>query len=102
MGPVAYKLDLPPEHGNVHDTFHVCNLKKCLADAPAIVPLEDVQVNDKFQFVEEPVCIVDKDVKRLRRSRVRLVKVQWSSRHGHKYTWEREAFMKTKYPHLFL
>jgi len=102
VGPVAYKLNLPPELGNVHDTFHVCNLKKCLADAPAIVPLEDVQVNDKFQFIEEPVCIVDKDVKRLRRSRVRLVKVQWSSRHGHKYTWEREAFMKTKYPHLFL
>ena len=101
VGSVAYELELSPEVGNVHDTFHVSNLKKCLADTPVIIPIKDVMINDKFQFIEEPLEIVDKNVKRLRRSHVSLVKVLWNSRHGHRYTWKREDFMKAKYPHLF-
>ena len=101
VGPVAYKLDLPPDLGNVHDTFHVSNLKKCLVNAPVVIPPKEVKIDDKFQFVEEPIEIMDKEVKRLRRSRIPLVKVQWKSKHGHRFTWEREDFMRNKYPHLF-
>ena len=58
VGPVAYKLELPSEVDNVHDTFHVSNLKKCLADAPVIIHVNDVKIDDKFQFIEEPLEIV--------------------------------------------
>src|ERR1043166_7364676 len=59
IGPVAYKLDLPPELGNVHNTFHVSVLKKCLADAPTIVPIDDVRVSDNLQIIEKPIEIMD-------------------------------------------
>ena len=101
IGPVAYKLDLPQELSNVHNTFHVSNLKKCLADETMVVPLSELQVNDSLQFVEEPVEILDRHLKQLKRSGIKLVKVRWNSKHGPEYTWEREDFMLDKYPHLF-
>ena len=64
IGPVAYKLKLPQELQNVHDTFHVSNLKKCLTDATLIIPMEEIQVNEKLNFVEEPVEIMDREIKR--------------------------------------
>ncbi|GKF01128.1 hypothetical protein Tco_0028051 [Tanacetum coccineum] len=73
VGPVAYQLKLPHELSCVHDTFHVSNLKKCLAEP-------DVQ---------------------LKRRRIPLVKVRWNSRQGAEYTWEREDQFQQKYPHLF-
>ncbi|KAI3723666.1 hypothetical protein L2E82_35421 [Cichorium intybus] len=101
IGPVAYKLQLPQELSAIHDTFHVSNLKKCLADESLIVPLEDIQINDKLNFVEEPVEILDREVKQLKRSKIPIVKVRWNSKRGPDYTWEREDYMKGKYPHLF-
>ena len=101
IGPVAYKLKLPQELQNVHDTFHVSNLKKCLTDATLIIPLEEVQVNEKLNFVEEPVEIMDREVKRLKQSRIPIVKVRWNAKRGPEFTWEREDQMKQKYPHLF-
>jgi hypothetical protein len=101
IGPVAYKLKLPQELQNVHDTFHVSNLKKCLTDATLIIPLEEIQVNEKLNFVEEPVEIMDREVKRLKQSRIPIVKVRWSAKRGPEFTWEREDQMKLKYPHLF-
>ena len=101
IGPVAYKLKLPLELQNVHDTFHVSNLKKCLTDTTLIVPLEEIQVNEKLNFVEEPVEIMDREVKRLKQSRIPIVKVRWSAKRGPEFTWEREDQMKLKYPHLF-
>ncbi|KAL4590610.1 hypothetical protein LXL04_003547 [Taraxacum kok-saghyz] len=86
---------------NVHDTFHVSNLKKCLTDATLIFPLEEIQVNEKLNFVEEPVEIMDREVKRLKQSRIPIVKVRWSAKRGPEFTWEREDQMKQKYPHLF-
>ncbi|GJU26897.1 putative reverse transcriptase domain-containing protein [Tanacetum coccineum] len=74
-GSVAYKLELPEELSRVHNTFHVSNLKKCYADEPLAVPLDGLHFNDKLQFVEEPVKIMDREVKRLRQSRVLIVKV---------------------------
>nr|GFA01788.1 putative reverse transcriptase domain-containing protein [Tanacetum cinerariifolium] len=71
---VAYKFDLPEELSRVHNTFHVSNLKKCHADEPLAVPLDGLHVDDKLHFIEEPVEIVDREVKRLKRSRIPLVK----------------------------
>nr|GFB26795.1 putative reverse transcriptase domain-containing protein [Tanacetum cinerariifolium] len=76
---VAYKLDLPEELSRVHNTFHVSNLKKCHADEPLAVPLDGLHFDDKLQFVEEPMEIVDCEVKRLKQSRIPVVKVRWNS-----------------------
>ncbi|KAL4583755.1 hypothetical protein LXL04_008338 [Taraxacum kok-saghyz] len=101
IGPVAYKLKLPQELQNVHDTFHVSNLKKCLTDETLIIPLEEIQVNEKLNFMEEPVEIMDREIKRLKQSRIPIVKVRWSAKRGPEFTWEREDQMKQKYLHLF-
>ncbi|GJS68404.1 putative reverse transcriptase domain-containing protein [Tanacetum coccineum] len=98
---VAYKLELPEELSRVHNTFHVSNLKKCHADEPLAVPLDGLHLDDKLHFVEEPLEIVGREVKRLKRSRIPLVKVRWNSKRGPEFTWEREDQFKKKYPHLF-
>ncbi|GJW31397.1 putative reverse transcriptase domain-containing protein, partial [Tanacetum coccineum] len=74
VGEVAYKLELPEELSRVHNTFHVPNLKKCHADEPLAVPLDELHLDDKLHFVEEPVEIVGREVKRLKRSWIPLVK----------------------------
>ncbi|GJR50378.1 putative reverse transcriptase domain-containing protein [Tanacetum coccineum] len=101
VGKVAYRLELPQELSRVHHTFHVSNLKKCYADEPIVMPLEGIHVDDKLQFVEEPVEIMEREIKRLKRSRIPLVKVRWNSRRGPEFTWEREESFKQKYPQLF-
>ncbi|GJY09734.1 putative nucleotidyltransferase, ribonuclease H [Tanacetum coccineum] len=101
VGEVAYKLELPEELSRVHNTFHVSNLKKCHADEPLAVPLDGLHLDDKLHFVEEPVEIVGREVKRLKRSRIPLVKVRWNSKRGPEFTWEREDQFKKKYPHIF-
>ncbi|GJS53605.1 putative reverse transcriptase domain-containing protein [Tanacetum coccineum] len=101
VGKVAYRLELPQELSRVHHTFHVSNLKKCYADEPLVMPLEGIHVDDKLQFVEEPVEIMEREIKRLKRSRIPLVKVRWNSRRGPEFTWEREDSFKKKYPQLF-
>nr|GEY77766.1 putative reverse transcriptase domain-containing protein [Tanacetum cinerariifolium] len=98
---VAYKLDLPEEMSRVHNTFHVSNLKKCHADEPLAVPLDGLHFDDKPHFVEKPVEIVDREVKRLKRSQILLVKVRWNSKRGPEFTCEREDQFRKKYPHLF-
>ncbi|GJW55811.1 putative reverse transcriptase domain-containing protein [Tanacetum coccineum] len=82
----AYKLELPEELSRVHNTFHASNLKKCHADEPLAVLLDGLHFDDKLQFVEDPVEIIDREVKRLKRSCIPLVKVQWNSRRGPEFT----------------
>ncbi|KAD2804832.1 hypothetical protein E3N88_38209 [Mikania micrantha] len=101
IGPVAYRLELPSELSNIHDAFHVCNLKKCLSDESQVLPIEEIRVEDNLQFVEEPVEVMDREVKKLKRSRIPIVKIRWNSKRGPEFTWEREDRMKAKYPHLF-
>ncbi|GJW14528.1 putative reverse transcriptase domain-containing protein [Tanacetum coccineum] len=74
VGSIAYKLEIPQELSRVHNTFHVSNLKKCYADEPLAVPLDGLNFDDKLYFVEEPVEIMDREVKRLRQSRVPIFK----------------------------
>nr|GEW90403.1 putative reverse transcriptase domain-containing protein [Tanacetum cinerariifolium] len=85
---VAYKLELPQELSRVHHTFHASNLKKCYADEPLVMPLEGIHVDDKLQFVEEPIEIMEREIKQLKRSWIPLVKVRWNSRRGLEFTWE--------------
>ncbi|KAI3808710.1 hypothetical protein L1987_24668 [Smallanthus sonchifolius] len=101
IGPVAYKLKLSQELSVIHDTFHVSNLKKCLADASLVIPPEEVRIDKKLHFIEEPVEILDREIKALKHSRIPIVKVRWNSKRGPEFTWEREDQMKQKYPHLF-
>ncbi|GJR87696.1 hypothetical protein Tco_0211707 [Tanacetum coccineum] len=98
---VAYRLKLPQQLSRVHNTFHVSNLKKCLSDEPLAVPLDEIHINDKLHFVEEPVEILDREVKKLRRSHIPIIKVRWNSNRGLEFTWEREDQFREKYPHLF-
>ncbi|GJR09769.1 putative reverse transcriptase domain-containing protein [Tanacetum coccineum] len=101
VGPVAYKLELPEELRNVHNTFYVSNLKKCLSDESLVIPMKELQLDDKLNFVEEPVEIIDREVKQLRQSRIPIVKVRWNSKRGAEFTWEHEDEIRAKYPHLF-
>ncbi|GKE48675.1 hypothetical protein Tco_1479933 [Tanacetum coccineum] len=101
VGTVAYRLELPEQLSQVYSTFHVSNLKKCFSDEPLAIPLDKIQIDDKLNFIEEPVEIMDREVKRLNQSRIPIVKVCWNSRRGPEFTWEREDQMKKKYPHLF-
>ncbi|GKF27261.1 putative reverse transcriptase domain-containing protein, partial [Tanacetum coccineum] len=101
IGPVAYRLELPQELSRVHNVFHVCNLKKCLSDDTLVIPLEEIQLDDKLNFVEEPVEIMTREVKQLKRSRIPIIKVRWNARRGPEYTWERKDKFREKYHHLF-
>ncbi|GJZ08357.1 hypothetical protein Tco_0542640 [Tanacetum coccineum] len=74
VGSVAYRLDLPEEFNGVHDMFHVSNLKKCLADPTLQVPLDEIRVDAKINFIEEPVEILEREFKKLKRSRIAIVK----------------------------
>nr|GEV48981.1 putative reverse transcriptase domain-containing protein [Tanacetum cinerariifolium] len=98
---VAYKLKLPQQLSQVHNTFHVSNLKKCLSDESLVLPLEELRVDDKLHFVEEPVEVMDCEIKQLKRSHIPIIKVRWNSKRGPEFTWEREDQFKHKYPHLF-
>ncbi|GKA63396.1 putative reverse transcriptase domain-containing protein [Tanacetum coccineum] len=101
VGTVAYRLELPQQLSRVHSTFHVSNLKKCLSDEPLAVPLDEIHIDDKLHFVEEPVEILEREIKKLRRSRIPIIKVRWNSKRGPEFTWEREDQFREKYPHLF-
>ncbi|GKC77814.1 putative reverse transcriptase domain-containing protein [Tanacetum coccineum] len=100
VGTVAYKLELPPQLSQVHNTFHVSNLKKCLSDESFVISLEELRVDDKLHFVEEPVEVMDHEIKQLKRSRIPIIKVRWNSKRGPEFTWECEDQFKHKYPHL--
>nr|GEY28926.1 hypothetical protein [Tanacetum cinerariifolium] len=102
VGTVAYRLELLEKLSQVHNTFYVFNLKKCFFDEPLAIPLDEIQIDDKLNFVEELVEIIDREVKQLKQRRIPIVKVHWNSRRGHEFTWEREDQMKKMYPRLFV
>ena len=101
VGKVAYRLELPEELSRIHNTFHVSQLRKCLADETAYVPMNDIQVDEGLNYVERPIAILEKKIKTLRNKDIGLVKVQWEHRRGSEWTWETEDEMKKNYPELF-
>ncbi|GJV22281.1 putative reverse transcriptase domain-containing protein [Tanacetum coccineum] len=82
IGPVAYKLELPEKLSSIHITFHVSNLNKCLSNESLVIPMKEFQLDDKLNFVEEPVEVIDREIKQLKRSRIPIVKVRWNSKRG--------------------
>ncbi|GJS21171.1 putative reverse transcriptase domain-containing protein [Tanacetum coccineum] len=99
IGPVAYRLRLPNELSEVHDTFHVSNLKKCLADANLHVPLDEIEVDKTLHFVEKPVEIMDREVKTLKRSKIPIVKIMCkilSSKLNIRYGYSKNRKKKVK------
>ncbi|GKD43931.1 putative reverse transcriptase domain-containing protein, partial [Tanacetum coccineum] len=89
VGTVVYRLELLEKLSRVHSTFHISNLKKCFSDEPLAIPFDEIQIDDKLNFIEEPVKIMDREVKRLNQSRISIVKVHWNLRRGPEFTWER-------------
>ncbi|GKB05886.1 putative reverse transcriptase domain-containing protein [Tanacetum coccineum] len=79
VGPVAYTLELPEELKGIHSTFCVLNRKKCLTEGDIVVPIDEIQLDDKLHMIEEPVEVVDREVKRLKQSRIPIFKVCWNS-----------------------
>ncbi|GJT57689.1 putative reverse transcriptase domain-containing protein [Tanacetum coccineum] len=98
VGTLAYQLELLEQLSRVHSTFHVSNLKKCMSNETLVMPLDEIQIDDKLHIIEEPVEIMDREVKRLKQSRILIVKVRWNSRRGPEFTWE----MKIKYKRSIL
>nr|GEV65472.1 putative reverse transcriptase domain-containing protein [Tanacetum cinerariifolium] len=86
IGLVTYRLRLPEELNSVHDTFHVSNLKRYLADANLHVPLDEIKVDKTLCFIEEPVEIMDREIKKLKQRKIALVKVRLNSKRGPEFT----------------
>nr|GEZ30750.1 putative reverse transcriptase domain-containing protein [Tanacetum cinerariifolium] len=99
--PVTYKLELPQELSGIHNTFHVSNLNKCLPNENLVIHLEEIQLDDKLHFIEEPIEVMDREVKQLKKSHIPIIKVRWNSKQGPEFTWEREDQFRSKYNHLF-
>ncbi|GJR01138.1 putative reverse transcriptase domain-containing protein [Tanacetum coccineum] len=93
---VAYTLELPKELSNVHSTFYISNLKKCLSDESLVIPMKELRLDDKLNFVEEPIEIMDREVKQVRQSHIPILKVRWNSKRGPEFTWEREVQIHAK------
>ena len=101
IGPVAYRLALPPSLSEVHNVFHISQLRKCLSDPEAVIEAEQPEIRSDLTTVEQPVEILDRAEKTLRNKVIPVVKVLWSGSAGQQTTWEIESSMKQKYPALF-
>ncbi|XP_069152706.1 uncharacterized protein [Solanum lycopersicum] len=101
VGKRAYDLELPAELAAVHPVFHISLLKKCVGDPTSVVQLESVAVRDSLSYEDVPVEILDRQVRKLRSKEVATVKVLWRSLSVEGDTWEAEASIKSKYPHIF-
>nr|GEW51266.1 putative reverse transcriptase domain-containing protein [Tanacetum cinerariifolium] len=101
VGDVAYRLELLQQLSRVHNTFLVSNLKKCLSDESLVIPLDKLHIDDKLHFVEEPVEIMDRESKQLKKSRIPIIKVRWNSKRGPEFTWK-ERINSSRNTHTFL
>ncbi|GJV35772.1 putative reverse transcriptase domain-containing protein [Tanacetum coccineum] len=90
VGTIAYRFELSEQLSRVHNTFHVSNLKKCLSDKTQVIPLDEIQIDGKLHFIEEPVEIMNREVKCIKQGSIPIVKVRWNSRRGLEFTWERK------------
>ena len=102
VGDVAYRIALPPSMAGVHNVFHVSMLRRYIRDESHVIDHGVIEVNDDVTFAVEPVRILDRSVKKLRRKEVQLVKVLWSHHDEGDASWELESEMRDKYPQLFV
>lgn len=102
VGKCAYELAMPPNLSHVHPVFHVSMLRKYLHDESHVLQSQPVEVDKQLTFKEEPLRIVDRQVRKLRSKEVPSVKVAWRHPKGEEFTWESEEIMKQKYPDLFV
>ena len=98
---VAYQLELLAQLSDVHDVFHISQLKKCLRVLEEQLPLEELDVHDDLTYTEYPVKILDKLERITRSKRIRMCKVQWSHHAEDEATWEREDELQAEFPQLF-
>ncbi|KAL0546768.1 hypothetical protein IC582_016681 [Cucumis melo] len=101
IGPVAYRLALPPSLSAVHDVFHVSMLRKYVPDPSHVVDYEPLEIDENLSYVEQPVEVLAREVKTLRNKQIPLVKVLWRNHRVEEATWEREDDMRSRYPELF-
>nr|GFB11000.1 putative reverse transcriptase domain-containing protein [Tanacetum cinerariifolium] len=88
VSPMAYTLELPKEFSNVHNTFYVSNLTKCLSHESLVIPMKELRLKDKLNFMEELIEIIDREVKQQKQRHITIVKVRWNSKRGPEFTWE--------------
>ncbi|KAK5775382.1 hypothetical protein PVK06_043266 [Gossypium arboreum] len=101
VGPVAYRLILPPELKKVHDVFHVSMLRRYRSDPSHVISPSEIEIQANMSYEEEPIRILSREVKELRNKRVPLVKVLWLKHGIEEATWETENTMRERYPNLF-
>lgn len=101
IGPLAYRLALPPELSQVHNVFHVSMLRRYRSDPSHILRKDEIEIADDLSYVEEPTKILERSIRKLRHKEILMVKVQWSHHSSKEATWETENDMRTKYPYLF-
>ena len=101
IGPVAYRLALPPELAKLHDVFHVSMLRRYRSDESHILPVQEIQIQEDLSYDEESKTILAREMKQLRNKQVPLVKVLWKHHDREEATWEPEATMRIQYPQLF-
>jgi hypothetical protein len=101
VGPAAYRLELPESMSNIHNVFHVSQLRKCLQVPENHIEEETIQIQKDLQYLEKPVKILDSAVRKTRNSEVRLCKIQWSREGEEEATWESEDPLRREYPYLF-
>ncbi|XP_060210606.1 uncharacterized protein LOC132637553 [Lycium barbarum] len=101
VGPVAYKLALPPELDKIHNAFHVSILRRYRSDPSLVLPVKSIEVSPDLTYEEEPIQNFTHETKNLRNKKIPLVKVLWRNHFGKEATWQREEDMRIQYPHLF-
>ena len=102
VGPLAYKIALPPELSQIHNMFHVSMLRRYRSDPMHVLRESEMEITEKLTYVEEPIEILGREIKKLRRKEIPMVRVKWSHhRTPREATWEVEEHMRSKYPHLF-
>ena len=101
IGEVAYRLALPPCLAKVHNVFHVSQLRKYLSDPSHVIEPETIELDDSLTYEEVPIEILDRKIRKTRRTKTPIVKVLWTNHTTEEATWEAEDTMREKYPHLF-
>jgi len=101
VAAVAYQLELPQSLSAVHNVFHVSQVKKCLRVPTDAIDLESLDIQPGLTYEEHPIASLDHDERKVKRSMVKFVKVQWSNHSEDEITWEREDRLRQEYPDFF-